>query len=241
MDELTARPNAYLGKGIYSFPIGARLTRSTQQELRRWLLGITIKRAGLYQEYPPLWRPSVPWFEDRPMLSFMDLMEARFVKYFRDSGVSLQSIRKVLDVAKSEIGSLHPFATKQFQTDGREFFMRVAEGSREAIFVRLKKNQLGFYDFFKPSLYEGIEFSVHGTAMAWWPLGEERDVVLDPLRQLGQPILSSSAVPTSSVQQAFMLSNSVEEVADEFEISPSSVRAALDFEQAYAISRRSLH
>jgi uncharacterized protein (DUF433 family) len=237
----TTDARAYVGKGIYQFPFAAQLAKSSQQELRRWLLGLTIKRGRTYSEYEPLWRPTMPWFDGRPVLSFMDLMEVRFVKYFRDSGVSLQSIRKILDTAKAEIGSLHPFATKRFQTDGREFFMRVAKSSREEIFVRLKKNQLGFYDFFKPSLYEGIEFSVHGTAVAWWPLGEGRDVVLDPARQLGLPILSSSAVPTSVIAQAFALNNNVEGTADEFGISPSSVRAALDFENIYALPRRPLH
>jgi uncharacterized protein (DUF433 family)/DNA-binding transcriptional MerR regulator len=183
----------------------------------------------------------VPWFHGRPVMSFMDLMEVRFVKYFRDSGMSLQSIRKILDLAVTEIDNIHPFATKQFQTDGQEFFMRVAQQSREEIFVRLKRNQLGFYEFFKPSLYEGIEFSVHGTAVAWWPLGEERDVVLDPKRKLGQPILASSSIPTSVVAKAYAIAERVEDVANEFELSPGSVRDALDFENAYALSSRRLH
>ena len=125
--ESAGAARSYLGEGMYPLPMAARLAKSSQQEVRRWLLGLTMKHKGAAVEYPPLWKPSVPSYNGKPMVSFMDLMEIRFVKYFRDHDMSLQSIRKVLDIAVREIGNVRPFATKQFQTDGKEFFMRVAE------------------------------------------------------------------------------------------------------------------
>jgi uncharacterized protein (DUF433 family) len=50
------------------------------------------------------------------------------------------------------------------------------------------------------------------------------------MRSFGQPIVSREGVPTSILAQAFEIEQSVEVVADWYEVDPVSVQDAIAFE-----------
>jgi uncharacterized protein (DUF433 family) len=68
----------------------------------------------------------------------------------------------------------------------------------------------------------------------WWPLGTDRAVVLDPQRQFGQPITARSGIATEILQAAAKAGQTIEEIAEWYEIDPPAVRDALEFEAKLA-------
>ena len=82
-----------------------------------------------------------------------------------------------------------------------------------------------------PSLYAGLEFSVDGTPARWRPMGEHREIVIDPKRSFGQPIVNDGGVPTTVLADAVGAEGSIAKVAALFALPQHSVRAALRYEK----------
>lgn len=89
-----------IGVGLYTFQEAARLTGTSAQDLRRWLKGraYNAPTSGKHT-IPPLWRTELAESE-LDAVSFHDLLEIRFVKAFRKSGVSTPTIRLACENAR---------------------------------------------------------------------------------------------------------------------------------------------
>jgi hypothetical protein len=71
-----------------------------------------------------IWRRSIVRVAQKSALevSFRDLIELRFVKAFRDAGLSLQTIRECFGRAIEAVRDERPFSTLRFRTDGKTIF-----------------------------------------------------------------------------------------------------------------------
>jgi hypothetical protein len=211
---------AYIGVGLYSVSQASRLTAIPTQRIRRWLRGYKFQRNGEQRSSPPIWELQLPAIDGKPVLGFLDLLELRFVDAFLQAGVSLQAVRRCADVAAELIGQDHPFSTRRFSTDGKRIFAEVAqEQDPKKALLDLKTQQLGIYDMIVPSLVAGIDFdSATGQATAWHPSSDTPLVVLDPLRQFGQPIIERVGIQTATLADAVRTEGSVKKVAHWFEL-----------------------
>jgi uncharacterized protein (DUF433 family) len=223
-----------IGIGLYTVAEASRLTAISQGRLGRWLRGYTYRAGDARAISEPVWHRQVPDIDGTVGLGFLDLMEARFVDAFRKANVPWPVIRRCAEHARELIGSDHPFSSQRFRTDGRTIFAEVIDRAGERQLLDLAKSQLAFGRVIGPSLYAGIEFSNRHMPARWWPLGQQTPVVIDPARSFGQPIVSDSGVPTSTLADAVAAEGSVAQVARLFRVKPRSVRAALRFERRLA-------
>jgi uncharacterized protein (DUF433 family) len=231
-----------LGRGVYGAAEALRLInfqRTHAQQRRkvsrntiaRWLYG--YEHGGTRSE--PLWRPDYAPIEDEPALevSFRDLIELRFVKAFRDAGLSLQTIRQCFGRAVEAVRDDRPFSTLRFRTDGKTIFLKITRDIQEGEFVDLKRRQNVFYSFVEPSLHD-LEFDAD-IVTRWFPLGRSRKtIVIDPARAFGRPIVNGAGVPTETVLQAVKVEGSPEGVAKLYELPIAAVRDAVVLEQQLA-------
>lgn len=73
--------------------------------------------------------------------------------------------------------------------------------------------------------------SVSGLARQW-NIGA--DVVIDPARALGKPIVRASGMPTAVLSAAYHANGrDAERVADWYGVTPTDVEAAISFEEQY--------
>jgi len=228
--------NQLLGVGIYSAAQAARLTGIPAQSIRRWMRGYRYSYRGGERVQPPLIDGQLPDLDSAFAIGFLDLMEVRFVHAFRKHGVSLPAIRLAAVEARQVLQMSHPFSSYSFKTDGKTIFAEVAEEARDPVLLDLVRRQYAFKQVLAPYLYEGIEFD-EGEPARWRPMPGNRRVVVDPGRQLGQPIVERYGVPTEALAASFKTEQSLERVARWFEVEKSSVRAAVEFED-YLTSRR---
>jgi uncharacterized protein (DUF433 family) len=228
LDEFSG--DSLLAVGVYTFPEAARLTRVPLANIRRWALGYTFIRDGQRRWSPPLVQPQLDEIDGVPAVSFLDLQELRFLHAFRSRGASWQTLRVAHLRAKERIGHSHPFSTGRFRSAGREILTEVAISERDRALENIVSRQLVFRKFIAPYL-RGLEFDDE-IVIRWYPRRDRR-VIIDPTRSFGQPVVREG-VPTKILAQSLRAERSVERVARWYEVAPSSVRAAAEFERRLA-------
>jgi uncharacterized protein (DUF433 family) len=226
-----------LGVGIYSYADAARFIGAKPRELRRWSLGYVRKaRSGEAAFSAPLWRSQLAGTELEG-LGFKDLIELRFVHAFRDEGVSMQVIRRTLEVARERFSAPYPFTCKKFRTDGKRIFLEVIEETGDESLVDVEKQQNVIQKVIGPSLREGVELDMQGEAARWFPLKNSRAIVFDPARKFGQPILAEYDVPTIAIVDAVNAEGGNEKrVAKLYGVPLAAVRKAMEFELRTSIA-----
>jgi len=220
-----------LGRGIYSVPEASRLVRVSAQRIKRWLRGYEYQVRRERRTSQPVIAADYPSESGSLTLSFLDLIEVRFINEFRSAGVSWGAIRIASNRAQQILNEDHPFSTKRFRTDGKTILVEIARESGEKELLDLVRDQFAFRKIVWPYLYKGVDFGPEDVASRWWPMDRRRQVVLDPARAFGQPIVDREGVPTATLAESYEAEGSIERVAGWFEISVASVRDAVEFEQ----------
>ncbi len=221
-----------LGVGFYSYADAARIIGIAPGKLRRWVRDYDYYiHARRGDSRPLVVRHFAP--EDR-VLSFLELIELLFISLFRQEGLSLATIRQAAETASQWFSTNYPFAIKQFNTDGRFIFATLAsETNSRDILAELGKGQLAFPTVVEPFLRK-LDYRADNLANAFWPLGRQERVVLDPERSFGKPIDAETGVPTSVLYNAVRAegSGSIGRIARWYEVPTAAVEAAIAFERS---------
>jgi DNA-binding transcriptional MerR regulator len=168
LKRLTSADREVLGRGVYGAGESLRLLNFrkaeeapsravSRQTVARWLRGYDYHVGGELRHSDPLWRPDYANDDGELELSFRDLIELRFVKAFRDLGLSLPMIRECFRRAAEEVKSERPFSTRKFRTDGKRIFLDVTADVGEGELIDLKRRQMAFRTVVEPSLRD-LEF-----------------------------------------------------------------------------------
>ena len=211
-------------RGFYTMAEAARVLRmANPQRVRRWVTGSLDREPVIARDYEP-----GPHGQD---VSFLDLMEIRFVEYFRHKGLSLQYLRRVAVRLRERTGSRHPFALSRavYYTDRRRVFEEEA-GQR---FAEVLSGQLEMYETIEQSLARGVSFDpATSLASAWQPFPTTFPaVVLDPRLAFGQPVVARSGVPTRVLAQQYKAEGAnPDRVAAAWNLDPAEVEEAAAFE-----------
>jgi uncharacterized protein (DUF433 family) len=245
--DATARKDEALGHGVYATAEALQLVNFqrladethkrnvSMQTITRWLCGYDYEIEGETRHLNPLWRPDYAEANADKLieLSFRDLIELRFVKTFRDQGLSLQTIRICFERAVDAVQDERPFSTRRFRTDGKTIFLEITSDVKEGELIDLKRRQTAFHRIVAPSLRD-LEFDAEVVAR-WFPLGaSRRSIVIDPARAFGRPIVAAGGVPTEIIAQAIEVEGSPERVAALYEVPLPAVRDALEFQRQLA-------
>lgn len=232
MDAMIDVPRSLLGVGLYTAAEASGLTGIPAPRIRRWLTGYGHGRGDARAWSPPLWTTQLPRIGRDVGLGFRDLMELRFVERFAAAGISLSSIRRALEIGREVVGDERPFSTTRFHTDGRTIFLQVSQEFGEPTLIDLLCRQCAFNRMVAPS-FRDIDFG-EGVPERWWPMSHKSQVVIDPARNFGQPIVSDYGVPTRAIADAVSSEGSIGKAAKIFDLPLSAVRDAVAFENRAA-------
>lgn len=234
MDTISynAEPNL-VGIGLYTVPEASRLTDTPEPSIRRWAQGYIRSRKSNRITHPPVWQRDLDRVGDAVILSFLDLVEVRFIRAFRHHGVPWTIIRKAAAKIVAHEESTHPFSTKRFRTDGKWIFEETLLETGEAKLLNLVRSQYEFRKVIEPSLYRSLVYTEHDEIVRWFPAWPKKRIVIDPDRSFGRPILDREGVPTRVLADAFSAEKSVDFVASLFDVPASGVEAAIEFEEQF--------
>ena len=220
-----------LAGGFYTVREAARLLNMPKANvISAWLKG--RGRAGkpvIQRQYEPI--------DGKQELGFLDLIEIRFIEYFRKQEYSLQSLRKAAETARQELSCEHPFALygAKFVASRKDIFLAVAKEVGDTKLINLVTKQYAMYVVLEDLLARGLTFNpTSGLAMRWHPREKEFPrVVIDPTVAYGQPIMESARVPTDAIFSTWKAENgNYAAAADWFEVDESTAREAVEFELA---------
>jgi hypothetical protein len=214
----------YIGRGVYSVADAARLLGRHYNTIHRWLSpdeGIIVRSYDL----------------ESHAISFVELMELHFIDMFESQGVSFQTIRRAAQIASKRFRTDYPFTVKQFDTDGHTIFATLADEAnasrRKKVLVEdLRIGQYVFGNIVKP-FFRKLDYRKSDVSR-YWPMFKKGRVVLDPARNLGQPIDDKTGIPTKALFDALQAGGgqSVKEVARWFDAPESAVTSAMQFEKS---------
>lgn len=226
-----SRDSNLLNAGLYTVPEAARLTRISAGKIRRWLKGYDFKSGERVHHSDAVWQGELRPIENKLALSFRDLLELRFVDAFICAGVSWRTMRRAHAKAREQLATTHPFCSNRIFTDGRSILLRQGEEDSDEVLINLATDQKEFSRIVETFLKE-LEFS--GDDIIWWPLGRDRQIVLDPRRNFGQPTVTKSGVPSAVLSRSVRANSSREIVAKWYEVQLDEVRDAVEFEESLA-------
>ncbi len=222
----------YLGNGVYTVAEAALLTQIPGSRIRRWLKGYQYRAEGSpRQSTPVVVGHYLSAEEDELALSFLDLIEARFIDAFLKYGVGWRTIRIAAKRAAEIMERSHPFSSRQFKTDGKTILATIVREEKDPELLDLALNQMAFQKVLKPFLYNTLDFSDEDIALRWWPEGRKKSVVVDPRRSFGKPIIDRVGIPTRTLADSVKVEGSIERVAMLFEVKRTDVKHAVDFEK----------
>ena len=226
---MTATAFRYIGVGVYSLPEAERLSGISRLRIRRWMEGRDAHASDQRHRVEPIIMSDIGRVAGQLALTFADLLEVRFLDAFLAVGVKWSEIRSAAMVARTLIGSTHPFSAKMFKTDGRYILAEIADANGSLSLLRLSRNQFELR-IVSSMLFAGIEFDGDEPSR-WRPPAGRGSVIIDPRRSFGAPIVAEG-VPTSILAASARAERSQREAARIYEVSRLAVRHAVAFERS---------
>jgi len=165
--------------GFYTIAEAARLLNIPTSKARGWLNGWSMSDSG-----PIIKRD----FKESRTVSFLDLMEMRFIEYFRKQDVSMHTLRMAAEKARAEWDKQHPFALSKakYLTDRRTIFAQVAEAGDDRRTWDMATGQMEMWEAIESAIAKGVIFDpATDLALRWKPRqGDYPDVVVDPKKSI---------------------------------------------------------
>ena len=213
-----------LDRRVYGMAQVDRLLSLPGGTARRWIDG--YKRGG--KDYLPVVRLERTGEE---LVTWGEFVETRLLSEYREAGVSMLRMRPAIAQLRERFHPLYPLAYARPFVADRELVLEVQNDvglERELQLVVVRNGQI----ILTPPaalFYESAEFSNgEGLVRKLRPISEIQDVVIDPLRQFGEPVVRS--VRTEIVAEQMRAGESVDGIASLFDLEPHLVEAALRYE-----------
>ena len=217
----------------YTIGEAAHYLRLPQATVRAWAAGRRYPtQAGPTQARPVLKIPS----RKPPLLSFLNLIETHVLAAItRDHQIPLQRVRRAVDYLAKTFNTPRPLVDQQFETNGRDLFVREAErlinltqdgqtAIREALDLYLAR----------------IEWDASGLAARLFPFtgrahpAAPRAVMIDPGVAFGRPVLAGTSIPTLAIAERFKAGETEAELALDYGRKESEIEEAIRCELAVA-------
>jgi uncharacterized protein (DUF433 family) len=194
---------------------------------KRWIDGYERGR----KHYDPVIRTESTGNE---IATWGESVETRLLAEYRNAGVSLIHMRPAIVRLREVFATLYPLAHSRpyLDVEGRELVLnmqtdvgldrplRLVEVARSGQIV-LTEHARAFRD--------SVQFTKRtGEVELFYPQHGNAEVVVNPLRQFGEPVVRS--VPTDVIAEQVRAGDSIESIAEIFELSTRQVEAAVRYE-----------
>jgi uncharacterized protein (DUF433 family) len=211
---------------LYSLAEVAYFLNIPKPTLHRW------SRPG-YNKKRELVEPLiVPADRESALFSFYNLTEAHILSVItRFHRVKLPRVR----IAISELKALamsnpeHPLLSKEFYTDGRDLFVKTIQGRQKQTINLSQFGQLGLREILD-SYIERIKRDASFNPIKLYPAHQVgKAVSIIPTVSSGRPIIDLLGVPVASVWNRHRAGDSIEIIAEDYEIPDSEIEGAIAY------------
>ena len=214
-----------LGTGIYTLPDIAAILNLPQAKVRRWMHEYWKVHFGKVDQIA---------FSDGTgtelVTNFYTLIEFFTFYQLRALGVTAQRIVRAHQVLEDVYKTAYPFATSKILTDGKEVLFKGEVGD----IIRADETlQITIKEVLEP-FCKKIEFDDDSLAKRFYPFGRDSEIVIDPHRQFGQPVISNTNILTETVYNLYRGGESTDLIARIYDLTTTQVQNAIDFHRHVA-------
>ncbi len=194
--------------------------------LRTWVLGRHYPTRTGKAYFRPLIR--LPRGESA-LLSFVNLVEAHVLAAIRrEHLVQLAKVRAALAYVGKVLGSRHPLAEAEFETNGLDLFIRKAG----LLIVASQVGQVAIREALEGRLRR-IERGPGGRPVRLYLFtrrgdpAQPKEIVVDPRISFGRPVLARKGVPTSVIAERYKAGDSIASLSEEYDGSREEIEEAI--------------
>jgi uncharacterized protein (DUF433 family) len=207
----------------YSISEAAFYVRLPASTLHAWTQGQDyIAQTGVHRTFKPLISLAD---KENKLLSFYNLVEAHILRATTERGVPFRNIRKALDYVHETIPGKHPLITHEFETSGKEVFIKHLGATINATAhgQSAMREILGEYLTLIPR--DG-----HGLPLRVFPRNSTR-LAIDPLFSSGKPIVKDRGITASVLWGRNKSGESEKRIAADYGLTELEVKEAIkDYE-----------
>jgi uncharacterized protein (DUF433 family) len=192
---------------------------------KRWIDG--YERNGRW--YPPVVRHERTGDD---IVTWGEFSEARLLAEYRADHVPVQRMRPVVMRLREEFGQRYPLAHATWlRPEGRELVERVQDDLRvgHGLLLVVYRNGQLVLNLPAERYEQSVEFDDLDVVQRFRPDPSLPLVIVDPLRQFGDPVVRS--VPTSVIAEQHRAGDAVEQIAEGYMLSTEQVEQAIEFER----------
>lgn len=229
MENVYMEEKKYIGKGLYTIKDAMALTGISYAKVRHWIRGDLRTDEFMREGVPPVINSEFGKIDSKYILSFHDLIEVIVINSLEKYGVSLKNIRSAHFNAQKLYNTKHPFSLKRYWTDGK--WVLTDGPDRDNELINLINNQHEIREVVNPFLAKVEYDNRNEIPLRLWPMGTDRNVVIDPNRSFGQPIVKNEGVPTYFLASSVIAEGSIRKTALWYGVDESSVHDAFEYEK----------
>jgi len=215
-----------LERPVYGVAEAAALLGLRSDRTRAWLDG--YQRQGAI--YAPVIRVE-PTGDD--IVTWGQFVELGYLREYRGKEVPLQRLRPVIDALRQAFGTPYPLATARPYIYGKELVLELQEKNDipQSIAMVISSGQTILLADEARRFFKKVEFDPpeQGDVRRLRPAGAVSPVVIDPLVRFGRP--SVEGIATERLWELFDAGESIEEIAEGYEVPVPLVRAAVAYEE----------
>ncbi|WP_058623708.1 DUF433 domain-containing protein [Microbacterium testaceum] len=207
---------------IYTLSEAAHIIRAPASSFGRWAHGHAFRQRNSRDE---------GW--SNPILtgvrsgrgytvSFNALAEGYIVESFRRAGLPMARIRPAVEILRTELGLENALLSEKLKTDGAEIL--IENGDRDLVEVR---NHQGVFRDVVDQYLRTISYRDGFIEFLRLPTYERADVIVDPLRNSGQPTIARLGVRVDDVLSRLRAGDPMTDVADDFGLDEGELTSLL--------------
>jgi len=215
--------NLRINNGIYTLPDVSKILRIPYYKVNKWVNYYWDTQLGSAFENKYSWT-----IKKSKAISFHTLIEFYVLILLREAGVNLRSVLQAHLELSKYCNTAFPFAQKDIlngiHTTGKKIYFETNNGSIFSL-DGTKQFKLDFIRLF----FKNIDFDNELIASRFWPLGKDKNIVVDPMRQFGHPVVGSTNIFPETLYNLFKAGEPINFIAFTYEIDPKNVFDAIEF------------
>lgn len=219
----------------YSFFEAAVCVRLPVATLRVWALGRTYPTTAGPKQTLAMFR--IADRESR-LLSFVNLIEAHVLRGLRTKQeFTMHHVKRALKELVRHEPPAHPLAFEDFLTDGADLFIE-----RFGALINLNRaGQIAMQETFKAHLKRIEREGTEGPVRLFPFIRSEdvegsRTVSVSPKIAFGRPVIAGTRVTTAEIASRVNAGETLDRVAEDFDLTPQQVTDAILFERQESVA-----
>lgn len=212
-----------IGEGIYLAKDISAILNLDILKVNRWLTSYWNGSLGNGIKYT--------FGEKYKAVNFYSLIEFYTFYKLREKNVSVNQIKMLHDRLSELHNTPYPFAVSCdiFVSNTKKKNLLYYDHLGSLLDLN-PKNQFSFS--FLNQFLEKIEFDDDNIASRFFPLNKSKNIVVDPKRQFGQPIINGTNIRTNTIFNLYKGGERIEDICSLYDIQKAAVRDAIKYEKA---------